>query len=281
MEEGNELVPTMGLKQEIIVTPEQVTLIKNTVAKGATDDELKLFVYNCQRLGTHPLDRLIHFVKRKGADGAQATHQCSIDYFRSLAEESGEYNGQDEPEFEYDEKKEYPALARVKVYKKGIDRPIVGVAHWKEYCPPEKLAFMWRKMPTHMLAKCAEALALRKAFPKKLAGLYTPEEMARPDDASTLPPPKVDSVKPAPSASGAQPVETAPKEERDVKAVLKEELKEYCKGDAATGFQVLKEISAFGTGKDEKWIKDIDKASDKWCGRALGNLRDRANSEKG
>jgi len=68
----------------------------------------------------------------------------------------------------------------VKVFKRGMPEPSVGVAYWSEYAPPLdiKEAFMWRKMPRHMLAKCAEALALRKAHPD-LADVYTTEEMSR------------------------------------------------------------------------------------------------------
>lgn len=161
----------------IAITSEQIELVKNTIAKGATDDELRLFIYYCKSRGVHPLDKMIHFVKRKSDDGFVATFQTGIDYFRSSAEDSGEYNGQEGAEFEGETNEGYPYLARVKIYRKGIDRAFVGEARWDEFYPGEKLGFMWRKMPHHMLAKCAEALAFRKAFPKKLAGLYIPEEM--------------------------------------------------------------------------------------------------------
>ena len=80
---------------EVTITPEQVSLIKNTIAVGATDDELKLFFFECRRRGVHPLDRLIHFVKRSG----RATFQCGIDFMRAQAEASGQYRGQEDVEY--------------------------------------------------------------------------------------------------------------------------------------------------------------------------------------
>ena len=72
-----------------------------------------------------------------------------------------------------------PSEAEIHVFKTTLKEPSVGVARWSEFAPREMddpNAFMWRKMPYHMLAKCAEALALRKAYPD-LADIYTKEEM--------------------------------------------------------------------------------------------------------
>ena len=155
---------------------EQVALIKSMVAKDATDNELKLFLNQCQRTGLDPLTRQIYFVKRAG----RVTIQTSIDGFRVVAERSGLYAGQDEPVFTYDEHGELLKCA-VTVYKfspSGERYPAaVGVAFYREYYPnPINLQ---KTLKHTMLAKVAESLALRKAFPQDLSGLYTTDEMAQ------------------------------------------------------------------------------------------------------
>lgn len=155
---------------------DQINLIKNQVAKGASDNELKLFLYQCKRTGLDPLTRQIYFMKR----GDKMTIQTSIDGFRVIAERSGDYAGQDEPEFV----RENGSLqcAKVRVYRfRGETRycAAVGVAYMGEYRPQTGQDFMWKKMPHTMLAKVAEALALRKAYPQDLSGLYTGDEMAQ------------------------------------------------------------------------------------------------------
>lgn len=157
--------------------PEQVQLIKNTIAKDATDDELKLFLYQCSRTGLDPMTRQIYFMKR----GGKVTIQTSIDGFRVIAERSGDYAGQDEPVFI---KEDNDLYCKVTVYRfRGDIRypAAVGVAYWKEYCPQSGQDFMWKKMPHTMLSKVAEALALRKAYPQDLSGLYTSDEMNQAD----------------------------------------------------------------------------------------------------
>lgn len=165
-------------------TDEQVELIKNTVAKNATDDELKLFLYTAKRTGLDPLTKQIHFVKRGFGDKAQMTVQTGIDGYRAIAERTGQLAGIDDAVFEGDSPTDqHPTKATVNVYRmvKGLRVAFVASARWEEYAPQGNQAFMWKKMPYLMLGKCAEALALRKAFPNDLTGLYTNEEMAQAD----------------------------------------------------------------------------------------------------
>jgi phage recombination protein Bet len=155
------------------VTADQVALIKTTIAKDATDDELKLFFYDCQRQGVHPLDRLIHFTKR----GGKYTPITSIDFLRQRAAQTNECAGIDDAVFVGDPKT--PAFAAtVTVYRlvQGQRCAFTATARWSEY-KPEANDFMWAKMPHVMLGKVAEALALRKGFPQQLAGLYATEEL--------------------------------------------------------------------------------------------------------
>lgn len=161
------------------MTPDQLDLIKRTVANGATADELKLYLYDCARQGVHPLDKLIHFTKRSG----KYTPITSIDFMRTRAADSGEYAGSDDARFESGVPGQPPLWATVKVYRlvQGQKCSFEATARWNEYVPEAgpsgKGDVMWKKMPHTMLAKCAEALALRKGFPRQLAGLYAKEEM--------------------------------------------------------------------------------------------------------
>ncbi len=164
-------------------TNEQVELIKRTIAVGATNDELQLFLHQAKRTGLDPLSRQIHFVKRKD----KGTIQTAIDGYRLIADRTGKYAGSDD--YVFDEglpqythmasRRGNPTTATVTVYKMcdGIRTPFTATAAWGEYFPGEAQGFMWKKMPYLMIGKCAEALALRKAFPAELSGIYTNEEM--------------------------------------------------------------------------------------------------------
>lgn len=156
--------------------PEKVDLIKRTVAPNATDDELALFLYQAQRTGLDPLARQIVFNKFNTNDGPKMSIITSIDGYRLMADRTGKYAGNDDPIFEGEP---IPTKASVTVYKLagGLRCPFTATARWSEYYPGDKKGFMWRKMPYLMLGKCAEALALRKAFPAELSGIYTDTEM--------------------------------------------------------------------------------------------------------
>jgi len=163
------------------ITPDQLDLIKRTIAKDATPIELELFLYDNARRGIHPLDKLLHFTKRSG----KYTPIVSIDLMRSRAAGTGDYAGQDDVVFTGTPKT--PEFrARIVVYRFVHEQrcPFPAEAWWDEYRPDQD--FMWRKMPHVMLAKVAEALALRKGFPAELSGLYAAEEMAQaPEDPAT------------------------------------------------------------------------------------------------
>ncbi len=156
---------------------EQIELIKQTIAKGASDQELGLFLAQCERTGLDPFSRQIYWISR----GGRGSTQVSIDGFRVIAERSQEMDGQEVHWCDLDGvwrdvwmDTKAPAAARVLVYRKGCSKPFPGIAKWSEYAQSSP---MWTKMPANQLAKCAEALALRKAFPHQLSGLYTPDEM--------------------------------------------------------------------------------------------------------
>jgi phage recombination protein Bet len=163
-----------------VVTRDQLELIKRTVAVGATDAELELFLFDCHRRGVHPLDRLIHFTKRSG----RYTPITSIDFLRGRAHDTGEMAGSDDVVFDTDAR-----TATVTVYRltRGTRYAYSATARYAEYVPEpgpnNRGDVMWKRMPHVMLGKCAEALALRKAFPQQLGGLYVKEELeqARPD----------------------------------------------------------------------------------------------------
>jgi phage recombination protein Bet len=175
---------TQIVKSELNFTDDQVKLIKSLIAPQASNDELQLFLYQSKRTGLDPLTRQIYCIHRydKTSNSKRMTIQTSIDGFRVVAERSGEYGGQDEPEFVHNGDK--LLCCKIKVYKfRGDQRyqASVGVAYWDEYVPAPGQDYMWKKMPHTMLAKVAEALALRKAFPQDLSGLYTAEEMQQAD----------------------------------------------------------------------------------------------------
>lgn len=271
-----------GMGTQIEVTESQVELIKHTVAKGATNDELKLFIYDCTRRGVHPLDKMLHFVKRGTGSDAKATHQCSIDYFRSEADATGEYDGQDEAIFEYEKEGDnHPLLAKVAVYRKGMSRAVVGVARWKEFCPSGNQDFMWKKMPHGQLAKCAEAQAFRKAFPKKFQGLYVDDEMHQADCVDITPTSKTSTVKPAGNATASKPatIDNAPKVKPQEE--LKTLLLYYCHGDEAGARELLKELSIFGAEGSEKWIDALGGGTEKWAGKTLSKLKGKIKKEMG
>ena len=162
-------------------------LIKQTVApETLTDKEFQLFIYQAKRTGLDPLNRQIYCIKSsKGKVSINAT----IDGLRLIAERTKLYQGQTPVEWCNSEgywkdvwisEATNPTAARVGILKKGFTEPLYAVARFNTYAQRSfdgTLQYQWKKMPDFMISKCAEALALRKAFPQELSGIYAAEEM--------------------------------------------------------------------------------------------------------
>jgi len=158
-------------------TPEQAQLISTTIAPGCSGDELRLFAYACQRTGLDPFSKQIYAIKR----GGKMTIQAGIDGLRSIAERTGQLDGSETLWCGDDGQwtdvwlgSKPPAAAKTTIWRKGAGHPFTGVARFADYNAGQGL---WTKMGATMIAKCSEALALRKAFPADLSGVYSSDEM--------------------------------------------------------------------------------------------------------
>lgn len=157
--------------------------------------ELAILLHHCQRTGLDPWARQIYLITRQDRQrGTRATVQVSIDGMRLVADrvdrQTGGHHGYEETlwcgldgqwrDVWLAGADEPPAAAKVTVVRDGHRIPVV--AHMREYMPHTATgapAGLWRGKPALMLAKCAEALALRRAYPQDLSGLYTADEMAQ------------------------------------------------------------------------------------------------------
>ena len=181
---------TAVAKQEVW-SDERLKLVRDTAAKGLNESQLKLFLYTAQKTGLDPLTRQIYAIMRRNKNNQTGqweetmSIQTGIDGLRVVAERSRNYAGQTRVEYSPNVVNgKYPEWAEVGIYRKDCEVPIYARAYWNEYVQTNAkgVAFMWNKMPFLMLGKCAEALALRKAFPNDMAGLYTTEEMQQADN---------------------------------------------------------------------------------------------------
>ncbi len=200
-------------------TGRQLALIQNTVAKDCLPEEFNLFIAVAHRAGLDPFRKQISalvFNKNK-PDKRRMSIITGIDGLRAIAARSNRYRpDENEPQITYDPALKgstnplgiEKALVRINIRDEGGEawRPVAGVAYWDEFAPiseewaedpqtgkrrPSGKMVLdqsgnWFRMGRVMISKCAEAQALRKAFPEDLSGLYEGAEMdqARATDLS-------------------------------------------------------------------------------------------------
>lgn len=214
------------------LTNEQKISLCETVLAKATKEERRSFFATCERSGLDPFSRQISATFRWNKDAGREVLQVvvNIDGFRTIAARSGKYRGQNGPwwcgkDGQWRDvwlESDPPAAAKVEILHADFEKPLVSVATWDQYVQTTKDGRpnrMWSSMGAFMLAKCAEALGLRRAFPETLSGLYTADEMGQasnhePDDSPIATAKGADRAKAAIREAGAKLTTAALVEEK-------------------------------------------------------------------
>lgn len=185
-------VTTINPSSDNYFNPKQIEILKNSICKGVSNEEFEVFLMACVKTQLDPFMRQIYAVKRKakkpdGTWGESMTIQTGIDGYRLIAERTEKYSPGPEPTYQYDSNGNLLSATSYikKLTNDGTWHEVSASAYIDEYCQTfidkqtghKKPSGMWATMPRTMLSKCAEAQALRKAFPAEMSGVYTKEEM--------------------------------------------------------------------------------------------------------
>ena len=165
--------------KDVGYSSDELETIKNTVGADLTDSELKLFLYVAGKVKLNPLLKQIYPLKLSG----RMTIMAGIDGLRTIAHRTGDCMGISEPTYLSDKGRLVACTVTVERLNHGERCKFGATAFLVEYA--NNKAPIWKSKPRVMLAKCAEALALRKGFPADLYGLYTDDEIP---PAEVIPP---------------------------------------------------------------------------------------------
>jgi phage recombination protein Bet len=176
---------------------QDIDTLKTTICRGASDPEMRLFIATARHTGLDPFLRQIHCVMRSVQEDGQwvkrMTIQIGIDGYRLIADRTGKYQGSSEAQWTYDgetwvdipREGVIPLAARIAVYRKGVERDIIGFARWSANVQKTRTGepnAIWTQRGPEQLAKCAEVQALRKAFPAEMAALPVHESYVEEDE---------------------------------------------------------------------------------------------------
>lgn len=175
--------------------PELLKVLGSSLYPGASPESIKMVLGYCKAAGLDPMQKPVHIVPMwdSKSGGMRDVVMPGVNLYRTQAMRSGECAGVTEPEFGPDTTESlggvqitYPAWCRVTVKRRlptGEIADFTAREFWRENYAikggKEKSIApnaMWAKRPYGQVAKCAEAQALRKAFPE-IASQPTAEEM--------------------------------------------------------------------------------------------------------
>lgn len=188
-------------------TEEQEAALVQLGLAEAPDADRLVFLHVAQRVGLDPFARQIYMIGRNDQGGKKWTIQTGIDGFRVIAERNSQYAGQTPVQWCGDDgqwtdvwlSKNPPAAARVGILRHDREQPVYATCLFYEFAQTKgdgSLNTMWKTKSAHMIGKCAEAGALRKAFPQDMAGLVTDDEaagFARASARTTVPSARADT----------------------------------------------------------------------------------------
>ncbi|MBS5692991.1 MAG: phage recombination protein Bet [Bifidobacterium dentium] len=190
-------------------TEQQMSALQALGVENAGQGDLMLFLNQAQRTGLDPFSKQIYMIGRRTKVNDQwvtkQTIQVGIDGFRLIARRAADASHErySAPDILWCDPKggwhdawiwDQPPVAAKATIVRG-EGQFSAVALYREYVGTrfDKTTgkqvpnSMWSSKPALMLGKCAEALALRKAFPMELSGLYTADEMSQADNMQTVP----------------------------------------------------------------------------------------------
>lgn len=173
-----EAVPALAIPEQ-----ELIEVLRNSLYPGAQDSSIKLVIGYCKASQLDPMQKPVHIVPIWDGKAKQMRDVVmpGIGLYRTQAARSGQYAGVSEPEFGEDATETldgvsitYPKWCRVTVRRllaNGVVVDFTAKELWKENYATQKRDSaapnaMWSRRPYAQLAKCAEAQALRKAFPE-------------------------------------------------------------------------------------------------------------------
>jgi phage recombination protein Bet len=176
------VAPTLSLSD-----PDKLGALKDAICADLNGPEFEAFLIMCEHRRLDPFSKQVYAIVRGEGQWRKVSWQTAIDGFRAIAERSGRYRGIVSTEWCAEDgawrpiwtAARPPAYARVRIQRDGWVAPTEGLARWGAYVQTKRggeIVETWAKMGPEQLAKCAEAQALRKAFPEDLGAIYAPEE---------------------------------------------------------------------------------------------------------